>query len=88
MTKLKTLFARVPAPVKDEAKHVALTFVVAFAASAGPLLPELLHTPSKAATKALVIAAVAAGAKAAIPVAKAAAGRLFAALFTIDSEAR
>lgn len=76
--KAKALLARVPAPVKDEARHVALTFAAAFVAVAGPLLPEIVRTPSVATAKALLVAAVAAGARAAWPVAKAAAGRIMA----------
>lgn len=74
--KLKALYARIPASAKAEAEHVAVAFAVAFAATAGPLLPEVTHTPSTATVKALLIAAVAAGARAAYPVAKKAVKRL------------
>lgn len=78
--KVAALLARIPAVAKTEAKHVALTFVAAFTAVAGPLLPELLRTPSFGMAKALLTAAIAAGVKAAIPAARSALSRLIAKL--------
>lgn len=78
LDKIRRLWARIPAYGRDEARHVALTFGAVFVATASPLLPELLHSPSKATATALVVAAVAAGARAAIPVAKAAGARIIA----------
>lgn len=76
--KLKALWNRLPKSIRDEAVHVALTFAVAFAASAKALIPALTTTPSFATLKALLFAAVAAGARAAIPVGKAALKKLVA----------
>jgi hypothetical protein len=76
LEKIRRALSRIPTPVRVEAKHVAVTFAVAFAATASPLLPGLLHSPSKTTATALVVAAVAAGARAALPVAKAAGARL------------
>lgn len=67
MKTLKKLLARVPASVRTEAKHVALTFAAAFIAAAAPLLPTILRSPSVGTAKAALIACVAAGARAAYP---------------------
>jgi ABC-type transport system involved in cytochrome bd biosynthesis fused ATPase/permease subunit len=78
VARLRAVWSRVPAPVKTQALHVFLTFVVAFVAVAAPAVPALYasalagHLPALAVVKALIAAAVAAGLKAAIPAFRAA----------------
>lgn len=76
-TKVAAAWSKVPASVKTQGWHVALTFAVAFAAVAAPAIPALVQNveggklPDMDVVHALVVAAIAAGVKAAIPVARA-----------------
>lgn len=76
--KVAAAWSKVPAALKSEGGHVALTFAVTFAATAAPAVPALLDNlqvgkfPDLSVVKAVVVAAAAASLKASIPVVRAA----------------
>jgi hypothetical protein len=79
LSKTKALLARVPAPVRKAAEHVALVTAATFVATAKPLLPQLLDEPSLAVGKAITVAAAAAALTAGAHAARAALKSLAAA---------
>lgn len=76
--KVASAWSKVPAAVKTQGNHVALTFAVAFVAVAGPALPSIYDKlqvgtfPSLDVLRSLAVAAAAAGLKAAVPAVRAA----------------
>lgn len=74
VSKAKSLWSKVPSGAKSQGWHVALVFVITFAVTAAPAIPNLVsqvqlgQLPSFSALHALFAAAASAGLKAVIPV--------------------
>lgn len=70
MNSLHRLYNRIPVRVRQEAGHVALTFVAAFVVVAAPAVPSVVHSPDLKTAKALIVATLAAAVVAGVRAAK------------------
>lgn len=86
LAKIKYLGRNVPAPLRTAVEHVATIAAATFVATAKPLLPALVATPSMSLTKAALTTAAAAALVAAYHAAKGSAKGVAAKWATIPVE--